>query len=148
MRLNFGNIVQFLNDGHAVKLSEIHDPFANLSPEQRISIMLTIGEWKSKYRAGLVNLDTRRVIPGAIPTWADWSGCAWVDHECKSYRRQMFRNGMMHICIYPHLALPPFWTPQHPNEIEAVRRYGHWSGFTTWVPPEVIKSRTVWIERP
>lgn len=126
----------------------ICDPFASLSFEQRIIVEMTLQGWRKEYARGAVNIDSKRVIRGSIPTWADWSGSPWVAHHVSTFRAEMFKNlSCIHVTTMMHLALPPFWIADHPDEFEAVRRYGRWEDETTWLPPEVINSRSVWIER-
>lgn len=134
-----------------VDISNPPDELAKLSAEQWVTVWHTLEMWRAIYRHGNgVNLDISRLVPGAIPTWGDWSGCDWVRAQSCQHRAEMFkRHGEMHITTMMHLALPPGWNhrPACTAEVIAMSRYGFWKTEMDWIPPPDIASRTVWVER-
>lgn len=125
-----------------------HDPMARLSSEQRLTVRHTLREWRNEFARGRVKINTTRRQIGAIPSWADWSGCAWVQRNASVYRSEMFaRLTRWHITTLMHLALPPFWLDDDDIEKDCKARYGHWTDELNWIPPNVIKGTTVWLPR-
>src|ERR1019366_4060825 len=125
-----------------------NNPLFNLSPEQSVAVDYVLREWRNVYRTGAVMIDTSRYVPGSIPSWGHWSGSDWVVRHAVAFRSEQFRQlGYIHITMMLHLALPPFWVAEHPNEIEAAIMYGRWTDETHWIPPESICGESVWVER-
>lgn len=141
------NVVHFprgRDDSDPMDLSAIDQ--SHLSPEQFFAVWDTLQQWRDIYRSGAVSLDIKRIGSGAIPTWGCWSGSEWVERHADIYRAALFDQiGRRHVTNLMHLALPPAWVPSHPAEIQAKAMYGHWRDATTWIPPERLNGRTVWV---
>jgi hypothetical protein len=100
-----------------------------------VNIDMVLGAWRGVYQSGDVNIDSKRYIPGSIPTWTEWSGSSWV-----AAREQRLKGLELNKLPLPdefwlHLSLPPGWTPDHPNEHKAMQQFGCWVSDTEWRPP-------------
>src|ERR1019366_3376116 len=134
MRPRFGMKTRNISRVALAVDSTPNNPLFNLSPEQSVAVDYVLRKWRNEYRQGAVNIDTGHYVPGKIPSWRHWSGSPWVEREANRFRTEEFKKiGSIHITMFLHLALPPFWIAEHPNEIESAIRYGQWKSETEWL---------------
>lgn len=90
-------------------------------------IMMT---WRAIHAGGGSCVDTTKYIPGAYPSWAAWSGSAWV-----AAREDLVERGQAGILdLQLAFALPPGWEPESDADREKVRKYGRWITETEYQP--------------
>jgi hypothetical protein len=106
------------------------EPFT-LAPDHKLSVKGILLCWRGIYTNGGLRLDTTRYVPGSVPTWAQWSGSRWVQARQDAINESWV--GEEELCL--HLALPPGWLAELPNEIEQLEKYGRWTSETEWEPP-------------
>jgi hypothetical protein len=100
-----------------------------------VDVNAVLDGWRTSHQNGDSSIDATRYVPGSVPTWAQWSGSAWV-----AAREQRLRNFEKKRLPVPdefwlHLSLPPGWEPSHENEYQAAQQYGRWISETEWQPP-------------
>lgn len=126
------------------------DPLAVLSPEQILTVMPILLDWRRLNKIAAVRCRLQRIQLGAIPTWGIWSNIEWVKQQSTIYRRDHIeRPGYVHVSLMMHLALPPGWYKKTAcqAEADAQRRYGYWKNELTWIPPKIVDGTEVWIRR-
>ena len=104
----------------------------------RFSVLLTLLMWRLIYRLTRPSIDTKRYIPGSVPTWAEWSGATWVArHEVRprALEKEAPHKLNQHL-MRMQLALPPGWEPcQHDDEERTLKGFGRWLTPTVYEPP-------------
>lgn len=100
-----------------------------------VDIAAVLDGWRAIHRSGDTNIDTKRYIPGSIPTWTEWSGSSWVAARQQRLEAMEDQKLQMPDEIWLHFSLPPGWEPQHQNEHRAAQKWGRWLSETDWQPP-------------
>jgi hypothetical protein len=108
-----------------------------LTPDHKLSVIGILKCWRGIYTNGGLRLDTTKYIPGSVPSWAHWSGSPWVKARYDAINESW--AGDEELCL--HLALPPGWPTEHPNEIKSLEKYGRWISDTEWEPPAWVVAR-------
>ena len=108
-----------------------------LTPDHKLSVVSILMCWRGIYTNGGLRLNTTRYIPGSVPPWGEWSGSPWVQARRATLNESW--AGEEELCL--HLALPPGWPAEHPNEIKTLEKYGRWLSETEWEPPAWMAAR-------
>jgi hypothetical protein len=91
----------------------------------------TLKVWRAIHAGGASSIDTTKYVEGSRPTWAAWSGSAWVaarEHATKTLHSSAPDR-------YLYLAFPPGWEPESEKDHEAIRQFGRWVTGTEYQPP-------------
>ena len=116
---------------------DLPDEAFHLTPDHKLSVVGILRCWRGIYTNGGLRLNTTRHIPGSVPSWAEWSGSPWVQARRSAINESW--AGDEELCL--HLALPPGWRAEHPNEIEALKKHGRWVSEIEWEPPAWLSAR-------
>jgi hypothetical protein len=91
--------------------------------------------WRAVHAAGGAAVDLTEYIPGSRPSWAAWSGSAWVAMREHMVRSAPSTSEISDRELALSLALPPGFDPDTEAARKTIGRYGQWLTETEYQPP-------------
>jgi len=125
------NIIAIRNDlwriHHAQMLARDHPLVWEAMTVEQI-----LTTWRAIHAGGGSSVDTTEYLEGVHPSWAAWSGSAWV-----AAREQAVKAAGHTAADAPLIwALPPGWEPKSDADREMVRTCGRWITETEYQPAQ------------